>query len=65
MPIRFLGSCVPGRDIPAFARPFRQGRLPVDRLVTHTLALDDVNEALDRLADGVAVRQVIRFEAGR
>ena len=35
--------------------------LPVDKLLTHEIALDELNEAFDRLASGAAVRQVIRF----
>jgi len=57
----YIGSCVPSRDIPAFAELYRQGRLPVDKLVTSTLGLDDINEAMDALAEGRAVRQVIVF----
>lgn len=57
----YLGSCVPARDIPAFAALHRQGRLPVERLVTGTLALEGLNEALDRLADGEVLRQVVVF----
>ena len=55
----YLGSCVPGRDIPRLVSLYRAGRLPVDRLVTHRLELDEVNAGLDRLARGEAVRQVI------
>jgi alcohol dehydrogenase len=57
----YIGSCVPSRDIPAFVALWRQGRLPIDRLVSGTLRLDGINEAFDRLADGAAVRQVITF----
>lgn len=57
----YVGSCVPSRDVPAFIALWRQGRLPVERLVSRTLALDDLNEALDWLADGAAVRQVVTF----
>lgn len=57
----YMGSCVPARDIPRFVGLYRAGRLPVDRLLTHEIALDDLNEAFDRLASGAAVRQVIRF----
>lgn len=57
----YLGSAVPSRDIPTFAAMWREGRLPVERLVSATIALDDVNAAMDRLADGLALRQVIRF----
>jgi alcohol dehydrogenase len=57
----YIGSCVPSRDIPAFIALHRAGRLPVERLISGTLALEGINEAMDRLADGVAVRQVIVF----
>ena len=55
----YIGSCIPSRDIPAFIGLHRQGRLPVERLVSGTLALEDINAAMDALADGRAVRQVI------
>ena len=57
----YVGSCVPSRDIPRYVALYRQGRLPVDRLLGETLALDDINAAFDRLADGKTRRQVIRF----
>ena len=57
----YIGTCVPTRDIPRYVALFRQGRLPVDRLLSGTLPLDDINAAFDALADGRAVRQVIRF----
>ncbi len=57
----YVGTCVPARDIPRYLELFRQGRLPVDRLLTGTLPLDDINEAFDRLHEGLAVRQVVRF----
>ena len=57
----YLGSAVPSREIPYFVGLWRAGRLPVESLVSSTIALDDINEAMDQLADGRAVRQVIRF----
>lgn len=57
----YLGSAVPSRDIPVFARWWREGRLPVEALVSSTIALDQVNEAMDELAAARAIRQVIRF----
>ncbi|WP_090967911.1 alcohol dehydrogenase catalytic domain-containing protein [Nocardioides exalbidus] len=57
----YLGSAVPSRDIPAFVELWRAGRLPVERLITSTIALADVNEGMDDLADGRALRQVIAF----
>ncbi len=58
----YMGSAVPSRDIPRFVALYRAGRLPVDRLLTHRLRLDDINTAFDRLARGEAVRQVITFD---
>jgi alcohol dehydrogenase len=58
----YLGSAVPARDIPRFVDLWRAGRLPVETLVSSTIALDDINSAMDRLAEGKAVRQVIEFD---
>jgi alcohol dehydrogenase len=57
----YLGSAVPRRDIPVFADLWRQGRLPVEALVSATIALEDINVAMDHLADGSALRQIIDF----
>jgi Zn-dependent alcohol dehydrogenase len=58
----YLGSCVPGRDIPDFIALFRAGRLPVERLMTHKLTLDEIYEGFERLARGEAIRQVILID---
>jgi alcohol dehydrogenase len=58
----YLGSAVPRRDIPVFVDMWRAGRLPVEKLISGTLALEDVNEGMDRLAEGLAVRQIILFD---
>jgi Zn-dependent alcohol dehydrogenase len=55
----YMGSCVPSRDLPRFVALYQAGRLPVDRLLTHRLTLDEINAGFDRLARGQAVRQVI------
>lgn len=58
----YIGTCVPSRDIPRFIDLYKQGRLPVDKLLTHRLKLDDINEAFDLLHDGRAIRQVVVFD---
>jgi alcohol dehydrogenase len=58
----YLGSAVPARDIPHYIALFKAGRLPVDKLITHRLRLDQINEGFDRLDSGEAVRQVIMFD---
>jgi Zn-dependent alcohol dehydrogenase len=57
----YLGSCDPARDVPRFVELYQDGRLPVDRLLTHTLGLEQLNEGFDRLAAGAAVRQAVVF----
>jgi alcohol dehydrogenase len=55
----YIGTCVPTRDIPRYIALFRRGALPVDKLMTGHLALDDINAAFDRLHEGKAIRQVV------
>ena len=57
----YIGTCVPTRDIPRFVALYRAGKLPVDRLMSGKLKLEDINEGFDRLHEGKAVRQVIEF----
>ncbi len=57
----YIGGCVPVRDVARYVALYRAGRLPVDRLVTGTLALEDINTGFDRLRDGSAVRQIVRL----
>jgi alcohol dehydrogenase len=58
----YLGSCATQQDVPRFIELYRQGRFPATALISHRIHLDDINEALDRLADGEALRQVILFD---
>jgi alcohol dehydrogenase len=57
----YLGSCDPARDIPRYIEMFQAGHLPVDQLLSERLALDQINAAFDRLADGRTVRQIVRL----
>ena len=57
----YLGSAVPQRDIPVFVDLWRRGRLPVEELITSRVELGMINEALDALARGAAIRQIIEF----
>ena len=58
----YIGTCVPSRDIPRFVDLFSQGRLPVDKLLTGRLKLDEINLGFDLLHEGKAIRQVVVFE---
>lgn len=50
------------QDIPKFADLYLEGKLPVGELISSIIEFDDINEAMDQLADGKAVRQVMIFE---
>lgn len=55
----YMGSAVPMRDIPRYIALWQAGRLPVEKLLTGTGPLSRINEMMDDLADGRAVRQVV------
>ena len=55
----YVGSCVPVRDIPRYIALYKEGRLPVDRLMSDHLKLEEINAGFDRLASGRVVRQVV------
>jgi alcohol dehydrogenase len=57
----YYGSSVPMRDLPRYIALYRQGRLPIDRLMSERLTLDEINLGFDRLREGKTVRQVVVF----
>jgi alcohol dehydrogenase len=57
----YIGTCVPRRDLPRYMDLYEQGKLPVDRVLSDVLDLDDINLGFERLAAGKAIRQVIRM----
>ncbi len=58
----YMGSAVPSRDLPRYIALYQAGKLPVERLLTHRLRLEEINQGFDRLARGEAVRQVVLFD---
>ncbi|MBD9399621.1 zinc-dependent alcohol dehydrogenase family protein [Pseudomonas sp. PDM11] len=57
----YIGSCIPGRDIPRYVGLYRAGKLPVNKLIGEKLRLDDINAGFDRLASGSGLRDLIVF----
>lgn len=55
----YMGSCVPSRDIPRYIDLFLHGKLPVDKLLSSTGSLDEINEAFDRLDRAEVIRHLI------
>jgi alcohol dehydrogenase len=58
----YLGSSVPARDIPVYVDLWRQGRLPIEQLVSRVVPLAEINEAMDALAEGRVLRQLLTFD---
>lgn len=58
----YLGGGVPSRDVPRYIALYKQGRLPVDKLITSSGPLDDINQAFDLLAEGKTIRHIIHMD---
>jgi alcohol dehydrogenase len=54
---------VPERDIPMFVQMWRDGVLPLEALISQRVSLGGINTAMDELAAGNAVRQIIEFDS--
>jgi alcohol dehydrogenase len=57
----YIGTCVPMRDIPRYVALYRAGRLPIDRLMSGAIPLEQINEGFDRLNQGSVVRLIVDF----
>jgi S-(hydroxymethyl)glutathione dehydrogenase/alcohol dehydrogenase len=58
----YMGSNRFRFDMPKYVEFYLDGRLNLDDMISTRLGLAEVNEALDRLRTGEAVRQVIVFD---
>jgi NDMA-dependent alcohol dehydrogenase len=56
----FYGSCSPQTDMPLVLGLFMEGRLPLDRLVSRTYRLEEINDAFAAMNAGEVARAVIR-----
>lgn len=53
---------VKGRSqLPDYVELYRQGELEIDRYVTHTLKLDEINKAFELMEKGESIRSVVYF----
>ena len=55
----WYGDCLPSRDFPMFTDLHLQGRLDLDKFVSETIALDDVEEAFHKMERGEVLRSVV------
>ncbi len=59
----YIGTCIPQRDIPRYIALYKAGRLPVDRLMTDRIPLENINAGFDALRGGQCVRLVVDMNA--
>jgi S-(hydroxymethyl)glutathione dehydrogenase / alcohol dehydrogenase len=53
---------VKGRtQLPGFVDQYLKGEIKIDEMITHTLALEDINKAFDLMHAGKSIRSVIRY----
>jgi S-(hydroxymethyl)mycothiol dehydrogenase len=57
----WYGDCLPSRDFPMLIDLHLQGRLPLERFVSETIALDGVEEAFHKMERGEVLRSVVVF----
>jgi len=57
----WYGDCLPSRDFPMLIDLFLSGRFPLDRFVSETIALDQVDAAFVKMQRGEVLRSVVVF----
>ena len=55
----WYGDCLPSRDFPMLIDLYLQGRLDLDRFVSETIALDEVEAAFHKMERGDVLRSVV------
>jgi len=55
------GDIIPQIDIPKYVDLFMNGKLPIDKLITRSYKLDQINEAFEAMKKGETIRSVIKF----
>jgi len=55
----WYGDCLPSRDFPTMISLYQQGRLPLDRFVSETIGIHDVEAAFTKMEHGEVLRSVV------
>lgn len=55
------GGCFPDRDIPRLTKIYKNGSLPLHKLITKRYSLDNINQALSDLENGLVFRPLIEM----
>lgn len=56
-----FGGWKSARDVPKLVDEYMKKELLVDEFITHTMALDKINEAFDLMHEGKSIRSVVYF----
>ena len=59
----WYGDCLPERDFPMLVELHLQGRLPLDKFVSETISLDDVEHAFEKMEAGEVLRSVVTLRS--
>jgi S-(hydroxymethyl)mycothiol dehydrogenase len=57
----WYGDCLPSRDFPMLVDLHLGGRLPLDRFVSETISLGDIEKAFGKMGRGEVLRSVVLF----
>ena len=57
----WYGDCLPSRDFPMLIELFLQGRFPLDKFVSETIGIADIEEAFEKMHRGDVLRSVVVF----
>jgi S-(hydroxymethyl)mycothiol dehydrogenase len=55
----WYGDCLPSRDFPMLIDLFQQGRLPLDKFVSETIEMDEIESAFEKMSQGDVLRSVV------
>jgi S-(hydroxymethyl)glutathione dehydrogenase / alcohol dehydrogenase len=55
------GECDPDRDIPLLAKYYLEGKLPLEKMISHRYKLEGINEALDSLEKNKMTRALLEM----
>ena len=55
----WYGDCLPSRDFPTLIELYLAGRLPLDKFVSETVGLGDVEAAFEKMHHGEVLRSVV------
>jgi S-(hydroxymethyl)mycothiol dehydrogenase len=58
----WYGDCLPERDFPTLISLYLQGRLPLEKFVSERIALDDIEDAFEKMHGGDVLRSVVVFK---